>query len=361
MRFGGPDPRHTCCDSRLLLKALALNAASLPLSSRPDSGHGHGLGLDAGGTQTRWAVADASGAVQHQGQVVGISALQLHHEAGRTAMTVALAEIAVAAGPVQAVVAGLTGFDATQLPLLRELLAAAFAVEAQTVQAMSDIELACHAAFAPGEGYVVVAGTGSIAAFIDAQGALQRAGGRGAIIDDAGGGHWIARQALRHIWRAEDISPGAWQQSPLARQVFKRLGGSDWARTRQWVYGAGASRGEMGTLALAVAAAADEDPAALAILQAAGSELARLVVALQQRFGTRPLALAGRVFELHPSIRARLQEALPAGMAVRRLMQAAQVEAARIAVRISVRTAVRTTVRMATPTTASTPTPKAAP
>ena len=309
----------------------AVNAASTPPPAF--------LGLDAGGTQTRWAVADASAAVQRQGQVAAISALQLLDDTGRVAVAAVLGEVAVAAGPVQAVVAGLTGFDAKQLPLLRDLLAKTFGVDAGSVQAMSDIELTCHAAFKPGEGYVVYAGTGSIAAFIDSHGALHRAGGRGAVIDDAGGGHWIARQALRHIWRAEDEAPGAWQHSALARQVFKRLGGSDWQHTRQWVHGAGASRGELGTLALSVAAAADEDPAALAILQAAGTELARLARVLLQRHGQRPLALAGRVFELHPTIQAHLQQALPAGTTIQRLVQAAQVEAAQIAARSAVRIA----------------------
>ena len=295
------------------------------------------LGLDAGGTQTRWAVADASGAVLRQGEVAGLSALQLHDAAGRAAIAALLAEISAAAGPVRAVVAGLTGFDATQehaLTALVTLLSAGLGIESQSaVHVMSDIELACHAAFAPGQGYVVYAGTGSIAAFIDAAGQLQRAGGRGVVIDDAGGGHWIARQALRYIWRTEDEAPGAWRQSALARRVFDQLGGADWLHTRQWVYGPAASRGAIGTLALAVAAAADEDPAALAILQDAGSELARLAHALHRRHGARPLALAGRVFDLHPIIRAQLQQALPAGMPIHRLMQPAQVEAAQMASR----------------------------
>ena len=38
----------------------------------------------------------------------------------------------------------------------------------QAAQAFSDIELTCRAALAPGGGVVVIAGTGSIAAFIDA-------------------------------------------------------------------------------------------------------------------------------------------------------------------------------------------------
>lgn len=291
------------------------------------------LGLDAGGSATRWALADAAGTLQREGAVAGLSGLQLHDAAGRAAVTQALRDVAAGAGPVHGIVAGVTGFDAAQAPLLSGLLATALGVAAGAVQAMSDIELSCRAAFAPGQGCVLVAGTGSIAACIDAQGTLHRAGGRGAVIDDAGGGHWIACQALRQVWRAEDAAPGAWQTSALARRLFGHIGGTDWAQTRQWVYGA--SRGELATLALAVAAAAaaDEDAAALTILQRAGMELARLARVLLQRHGPQPLALAlaGRVFELHPAIEAQLRLALAPGTPVHRLSEPAHVAAARLA------------------------------
>ena len=296
-----------------------------------------GLGLDAGGTQTRWALAGPDGGLRGEGRVAPVSGLQLDSAAGHDAVTAALRDIAAAIAPLGGagrVVAGITGFEATQAPLFSDLAAAALGIRPAAVKPLTDIELACRSAFAPGAGVVLVAGTGSIAAFIDAQGTMHRAGGRGAVIDDAGGGHWIARRALRAIWRAEDAEPGAWQRSPLARRVFAHIGGADWAQTRLWVYsGPGAARGEMGRLALAVAAAAtaDEDPAALALLQAAGTELARLATAMGQRFGARPLALAGRVFELHPIIEHGLRQALPPGTEVRRLTLPAHHAAARMA------------------------------
>ncbi len=286
-----------------------------------------GLGLDAGGTQTRWAVSDAHGGLLAEGSAAAVSGQQLDSDAGRAQTGATLRSIAQAAGTVHAVVAGVTGLAAAQAPVLAALAAAAFQVAAADVQALSDIESLCLAAFAPGEGIVVYAGTGSIAAFVDAAGMLQRAGGRGAVIDDGGSGHWVAREALRRIWRAEDAAPGAWTSSPLATQVFAQVGGSDWATTRSWVYGA--TRGELGTLALAVAAAADEDPDAMAILQAAGTELARLGAALVCRHGLRPLALAGRVFDLHPAVENALRAALPPGCAAHRLATPAHHAAAR--------------------------------
>jgi len=292
-----------------------------------------GLGLDAGGTATRWALADIEGRLVAQGQVTPLSGAQLTTDDGRKALAATLAKLATETHPHGAacgVVAGVTGLGAEHAPALHALLAEAFSLPLSAVGSMSDIELACHAAFAPGQGCVVYAGTGSVAAFIDAAGTLHRAGGHGAVIDDAGGGHWIARQALRQVWRAEDEEPGAWQRSALARALFDILGGSDWAVTRQWVYGA--TRGELGTLALAVARAAHAgDAAALALLREAGLELARLARALHSRLGARPVALAGRVFDLHPAIETALRDALPIDIAVHRLALHPHHTAARLA------------------------------
>ena len=289
------------------------------------------LGLDAGGTQTRWAVVDAAGQLLRSGEVAGLSGLLLHSESGRTALTTVLETLSTETGPLAGAVVGLTGFDAAQAPTLCALMANTLRLPAHQVQAMTDIELACHAAFAPGQGIVVYAGTGSIAAHLDSAGVLHRVGGRGAIIDDAGGGHWIAREALRQVWRAEEEQPGSSKHSPLAQALFEVVGGSDWAHTRQWVYGA--SRGELGTLALAVARAANSDPSAQALLQAAGTELARLALLLLRRHGPLPVALAGRVLEVHPIVQTQLQAALPSGTAVHRLTQPAQVQAAQMAAR----------------------------
>jgi N-acetylglucosamine kinase-like BadF-type ATPase len=271
-----------------------------------------GLGIDAGGTQTRWALANAQGVIIAEGEVAGLSALQVRpNERERVRETLAaLARAALAAGRPSRVHAGFTGFGESA-GALRELIAQPLGLEAAAVRVGTDIETAYLDLFAPGEGYIVYAGTGSIAAFIDEAGELHRAGGRGVTLDDGGGGHWIAREAMRHIWRAEDERPGAWRDSPLAKEVFALVGGADWAHSRQYIYGG--DRGEIGRLALAVAKAADTDPAAREILCAAGVELARLARALVSRYGPRPIAFAGRVTQLHPLIAQSMRETLPAG------------------------------------------------
>jgi N-acetylglucosamine kinase-like BadF-type ATPase len=149
------------------------------------------------------------------------------------------------------------------------------------------------------------------------------------VLDDGGGGFWIAREALRHIWRLEDEHPGAWESSPMAHAVFQHVGGSDWSFSRQFIYGR--ERGEVGKLAIAVAATAERDPAAAAILREAGRELARLAQALVNRFGPRPVALAGRAAELHPAIVETMRAALPPDTILSQTGMRAHYAAARLA------------------------------
>jgi N-acetylglucosamine kinase-like BadF-type ATPase len=286
-----------------------------------------GLGIDAGGTQTRWALANEDG-IAAEGAVRGMSALQVGKG---DHVPEAMAELAAAVrdhGAPSHVHAGFTGFG-ENIETLRGLIAAPFGLAPGAVTLASDMEIAFLDLFAPGGGYMVYAGTGSVAAFVDAEGTLHRAGGRGVIVDDGGSGFWIARQAMRHVWRIEDEAPGSWRQSPLAVALFDAVGGSDWAKSREYIYGG--DRGAVGRLAVAVATAADKDPAACEILAAAGTELARLAFAMTKRYGTRPVALAGRAAAVHPLIFETMRARLPAAMAVEMRAANGHHAAARIA------------------------------
>ena len=295
------------------------------------SNKSYGLGIDAGGTETRWALADAGNVIIATGSVAGLTALLMATEGGRARMRDVMASIAGTLPVTQwpeKVCAGMTGFSDGGDDI-RRLIATAFKIDQSGVALHSDIEIACLDLFAPGGGYVVYAGTGSIAAFIDADGKFHRAGGHGVMLDDAGGGHWIAIEALQHIWRNEDEKPGLWRTSPMAAAMFEMLGGEDWSRTREFVYHR--ERGEIGKLALVVAAMASDDPAAMDILRRAGRELARLGNAMISRYGPRPIALTGRVVQLHPVIEQSMRAALPSTTELTVRTGEAHIAAARIA------------------------------
>lgn len=298
-----------------------------------------GLGLDAGGTQTRWALADAAGRPVAQGHVAGLSGLQLAGTQGRVALAQTAHQLAFAVlphGRPAGLYAGVTGVGEANGPAalqLKDILSQALGLQPARMFVGSDMDIAYRSAFAPGEGYLLYAGTGAIAAYIDPAGQMQRAGGRGALLGDEGSGFWIAREALAQVWRGEDAAPGAWRDSPLARRLFEAVGGSDWAATRAFVYAG--ERGAIGRLALAVAAAAEEeDEPARALLRRAGAELARLALALLQRYGPRPVVAAGRALQLHPLLAAGLRAALPASVTLRVTHLEPHKTAARLATRL---------------------------
>ena len=299
-------------------------------ASAPEAPQALGLGLDVGGTRTRWALATHTGAQVAKGSLRPFSAQQVGSAEGRAAVAQVVADLAQAVaahGPVQGLWGGVTGHDASAGLELNRLMQEALGLSATQVHLFNDVELACRLHFAPGAGALVYAGTGAIAVFVDAQGRGHSIGGRGALLGDEGGGYWIAHQALAGLWRREDDRPGSAAASALGQALFQAIGGRRWDDTRRFVHTAG--RGDFAHLAQSVASVADADPHAMALLQQAGQELARLALLLLQRFGAAlPLALAGGALKLHPAIENSLRAALPGGVTLQRLDAQTEVAAA---------------------------------
>ena len=293
-----------------------------------------GLGIDAGGSSTRWRLEGPAGAVA-EGRLPALAG-HLYDDAGRSDAGARLSELAAAvaaasAEPPTAVVAGVTGLAqaGAEATWLRRELAAGIGLAEAAVTVLDDIELALRAAFAGDDGVLVYAGTGAIAV-ARAGGQRLRAGGHGYLLDDDGGGFSIGRAALRAVLRQTDAR-GSTPDTPLAHRLYGAIGGADWDRVRAYVYGGG--RGAVAALVpLVVQAAADGDGEARAILTWAGEELARLARLLLQRCGEpRPVALAGGVAKVGGALEARFRGALPAGTEVRVLTDEPVRAAARLA------------------------------
>ena len=292
------------------------------------------LGLDVGGTQSRWALATPLGEIFAEGVADGFSGARLASELEREIVGDRLNTIADAVHRAQhqrrlsGLHAGVTGIGA-DAPELVSMLEQAFDLRREQVCVTSDAELSFHAALAAGEGFLVYSGTGTIAVFIDNEGVLHRAGGRGAMLDDAGGGYWIAREALRRVWRREDEHPGAWHDSPMARALFALVGGDSSIYAARFLMEN--ERGAVGRLALVVAAHTHEDALAAEILNDAGAELARLANAMLRRYGERKIVVAGRASVLHPFIESAMRRGTPEPTSIEFRQVQAHVAAAKIA------------------------------
>lgn len=271
------------------------------------------LGLDVGGTASRWVACDTDGQVVARGSVGGATA-HVFNPAERQRLGTALGQVAeaVAAAGLEPIglVGGLTGFGVAASDDIRLLASEALGLTQDRILVMDDIILAYAAHFQPGQGHLVSAGTGSIGVHVAADGTTTRVGGRGILIDDAGSGSWIALQALDQIYRVLDRTGSYDAVEALAEAIFTLVGGAEWHDVRQYVYAG--DRGRIGALAVGVGRAAEAgDATALDILRQAGTELAGLAKALAARVGERPVAFIGGVLQLHPVIGAQIRAQLP--------------------------------------------------
>ena len=295
------------------------------------------LGIDAGGSGTRWilravAAPGAAGEEVGHGRVGPLSGLAFLEPPGADArrqaesvvarlaeeVGAALRAPAAAGAALSGVLVGVTGLsdgdDAARE--LSGLLSDRLGVPPQRVRVVNDMALAYRCAFEPGQGVLIYAGTGSLAVHVPVTGPMLRAGGHGYLIDDAGGGFWIGRHALRTVLRHADRR-GAPAEGPLADAVYGALGTRAWPEIRRRVYAGG--RSEVAALVPAVRRAlAAGDPDAARIVTGAGEELARLADVLLARLGgVMPVALAGGAAGLGAPLRKAVAAALPPGTHLR--------------------------------------------
>lgn len=278
-----------------------------------------GLGIDAGGTATRWRLVDRNGECIAQGSVEPLTGHLFSTAAEERAKRIVgeMAQAVMQAGSPAGIVAGITGLtrDTPAEATMRGILCEAFKLSGNRVFVAEDMWIAYLSYFALGEGILVYSGTGSIGYYLSETKEMIRVGGRGNLIDDGGSGFWIAREALKTVLRKEEETPGEGWSSTLGISLAKALGGTEWDLVRSFVYGG--DRGKIGQLARAVGEAAHEgDPISLDILRSAGQELARLANALIIRLGPRPVALVGGGSRLHPIIAEAFRKELPASVDV---------------------------------------------
>jgi glucosamine kinase len=283
------------------------------------------LGIDVGGSATRWCLIDDATAISLQGEACGFSGHISKPDVLKNAAK-AIETILGQVGSVDRIIAGVTGLSrhTQEAAHLSALLGTAFA--APSVAVISDIELSTRAAFPTGTGILVYAGTGSVAAHMTLDGNLLTAGGKGVLIDDAGGGYWIAVAALRAVLRAEDTQPGTGWNTPLGEAFASVLGGKNWPTVRSTFYAL--DRGGVAILARGVGAAAQVgDATALSILRSAGEELALLAAMLTNRVGDQPIVLAGGVTTLHTTIIETMAEVLAGASVIQKSLAPAKTAA----------------------------------
>ncbi|WP_293912907.1 BadF/BadG/BcrA/BcrD ATPase family protein [Deinococcus sp.] len=262
------------------------------------------LGLDGGGSGTKWALFDGAEVVR-QGRLEALTGHNLDAGAVRAVLEPLVLDERLTA--VTGIVAGISGLQVGGAEVLQAVLADIFNIPASSIRVTDDMELAYAAQFGSGEGVLVYAGTGSIAYHRTPGGEVLRAGGHGFLLGDEGGAFWQGREALRIVLAAQDA--GQVFSGPLADELTALTGSPSWPELRSWVYGGG--RGTVANLAPAVhRAALAGDAQAQDVMRQAGQALARLASTLLRRCPPGlPLVLAGGA--ANPLVRGAFTAALP--------------------------------------------------
>lgn len=277
------------------------------------------LGVDGGGTKTRFALVDAHGTLLAEAQL----GTTYHPQVGLEGVRRILAE---GVGDVLAQVQR-TSADIAQaffgLPAYGEDSRATAALQAIPAQVLGHARYACDndmvcgwaGSLACADGINIIAGTGSMGYGRRGQ-AAARAGGWGEAFSDEGSAYWIAIQGLNAFSRMSD---GRLPRGPLHALLRAHFQLDDDLDICAHVYGEGVgTRGDLARLSVQVAQAAREgDAVAIAIFRRAGQELAAIAEALRVALGfehgqTVPLSYSGGAFSAGELLMQPFQSALAA-------------------------------------------------
>lgn len=186
------------------------------------------LGFDGGGTKTECVLVDGEGRVLAQAFGGPSNPLRTGYAKAWFALgavgDAVLAKQHLKATDIRGICAGLGGAGR---PRAARRVASFFerAFPQAVVQVTTDIEIALEAAVGPGEGVVLMAGTGSVACGRNAAGKTARVSGWGPWIGDEGGAFDIGRRAVRAVTRARD---GLGPPTQLADRVLGAVECPSW-------------------------------------------------------------------------------------------------------------------------------------
>lgn len=250
------------------------------------------FGIDGGGTSSRIRVESCSGEVLYQGQGGstnpesndGRAVSACLEDLLRGALNPGLDPRACLAGYI-----GSAGVDRPESKLaMAAMLRGAFlsvaglAEAGLSLEAGNDAEPALSGALGDVEGFLLVAGTGSIAYGRTRTGKTVRAGGWGHHLGDEGSAFWIAFEGVKRGIRSAE---GREAESTLIDAAIAHFGLPDMPSMIPFVYKQ-FSKARIASFAPTVAAIARSgDPVARAIMDEAALELVSLVASVHARLG----------------------------------------------------------------------------
>src|ERR1041384_7627175 len=189
------------------------------------------LGVDGGGTKTHAVVADEHGRMLGEGFAGPSNPLRVGVNAAAAAVREAVDQACDAARVRRTdVVAAEVGLAGVRRADLRERMRESLlGLGVNSVEVVTDAEIALYGATGGAPGLVLIAGTGSICCGRNARSKRACAGGWGPLAGDEGGGAWLARRALQAVAQASDGRGPQTMLSQLACTYFNVNAATDLA------------------------------------------------------------------------------------------------------------------------------------
>ena len=250
------------------------------------------LGIEGGGTKTTWVLLGAGGKVLAQGHAGAGNVMLVGSEGLKKIFRKISAEIPIHPQAIGGGFAGARG--APEFSVIRSALRSVWPRVVKVVVGQ-DVDSALAAAWGSGDGFLVIAGTGSNVVGRK-NGKKLSAGGHGHMLGDGGSGYDLARRALAEVFRLRDREGKA---PALSAALMAHAGAADLDRLLREVYRQKGKDWVAGFAPVILRAAAGGDPIAKKALIQAVETLAETVAALAQRMKvSRPhLALTGGLFD----------------------------------------------------------------
>lgn len=303
------------------------------------------LGVDGGGTKTRFLLVDANAAPLAQAELGTAYFPQVGLDGAAAVLGQGVMQVLTAAGAQT----GDIGWAFFGLPAYGENAQASKLLDAIPESILGHVRYTCDndmicgwaGSLACADGINIIAGTGSMG-YGRRHGRGARAGGWGDVFSDEGSAHWIAVRGLNAYSKMSD---GRLPKGPLHAIVNRALKLERDLDLCAHVYGGDAgTRTALARLAsLVVDAAQAGDAAALRIYAEAGNELAHIAIALREALAFAPgepvpVSYSGGAFNAGDLLLAPFRDALRAanaGFDLRAPLHEPQVGAALYAMRLA--------------------------
>lgn len=254
---------------------------------------GYMIGIDGGATGTVAILTDADGTVLHTAMSSASNYIAVGKENAQRALEAVVNEVVTEANidraDCEVAVIGLAGLNSSKDHAIYKSLIDPIGLGGD-VHIENDIVIAWAASTICQPGVVVIAGTGSSAFGVNADGKRFKSLGWDYVLADQGSGYWIGLEGIRAAMKAWD---GRTEHTPLLDAMLKHYELESADEMLSYAHSAAFDKPRIASFAARVSECAieDDDPIAQAILRQGGIELAQGVVAVIKGLGLEGQAI----------------------------------------------------------------------